>query len=757
MTLTGNGPGPPSEPSVDVSDVNGVTFSLGITDNLNSSMPPLESPRDDNEIDLFDPQYPTPAQASNYQQCKKEANQKRRASINSSSDGETKSPDQQRRRMENEAGEEQEQEHAGEGAGKEMQHHGMLHNQDPNLWGASVGGQSPSADSPDSYVMSPSSRNPLLDCNLIEDYIQSPLANSNPKDQTNDQDYSNSQGDLTQENDGTQVTSMTETSIAIHTTDNSRPFLRPRVVSKAIDNWGFKHYVVEQTIRVPGNGSNIILKMKMNEVIKKVIFNKDGFKFGDWQVRARKLDNEEDVINYVRIGPFDRETDLDEIKYDISLNNSSVIDAISWIPSAKSRMRYLRIKIIGPTLEYVRIDRVQYIPKLYTVPYLRCKYCLDIGHSLTTCSKLEPRCNQCSGRHRNTTVGEEMDTGNVERCNKNPYCFQCQGNHGPMSPDCPKNIYAMLLHKELMIKNLPLKDINKKLREITLNDWKTKNNQSPNKTNNWTEHNYAPATIATKNRFVSLNEEDLSNIQAPSPNHPRTSPGPTSLDHQTHFQNAHSPLDIGDKQELAPQTRSTWEKRPKILTRDTKQQASETSTLNPQPPQSKSLQPIQTPSNHSQPANQQPQPPQSPLPQHPIRQPHPQSTIQQFNQPQPLLPQHQPQQSHLQPLNQQPHPYPQPQFPHPQPPPQNPHPQLQPQDFHPHPKPQYPQPQLNPQQPNLPQTQPSHPEQTGNNQHTLWAILWEAISMAMSGMSFIQILKQLFPKIQAFLMNEETM
>ena len=300
-------------------------------------------------------------------------------------------------------------------------------------------------------------------------------------------------------------------SICMKSVNNMRIFNNPKKNMQALEQWDLKSYVVPNTMHIPGNGNALVIDIKVDQAICELLF-KSRFKFGPNEVTARKIDNNPENINFVKVGTFDDDVTIEEILEDIRLDNNSPIYRMSWMNTESPRRnnRTLKIRVAGPSPKYAYIMGVRYPTRPLPVPMLRCHFCLDIGHSDITCSRTQPRCYQCSESHKK--LGKDPE----HSCQKAAKCFQCQGAHPPTSNQCPKNQAALKLHKQLLEENTPLKDINRKLRELKY-PWTPENppqptQQSPHQVNNIVK-TQQPMTshpsIPTSNHFSDLEESDL--------------------------------------------------------------------------------------------------------------------------------------------------------------------------------------------------------------------------------------------------------
>ena len=281
------------------------------------------------------------------------------------------------------------------------------------------------------------------------------------------------------------ISTMEEIMVSIQTKNGDKPFCNPVALNKAYNSFMFKNYMIG-TFKIPGNGSSLIFKMKVNDAIKKIIFRKSGFQFGEHLVIGKKLDNLDDNINYVRVGTaFSRNTTMEDIQSDIEIDNNSIIESIEWLPASNEHApRYLRIKVIGDAPKSVRILRGQYPCYPHIMPYLRCNLCLDVGHSRISCKKTLARCYICSEFHSPLCKEDQLIADQNQNSIK-PKCFQCGGGHKPTSPMCQKNKYVFELHRELVKNGKPLREINKILRNLKPGEWKKKTMPQNNNNENF--------------------------------------------------------------------------------------------------------------------------------------------------------------------------------------------------------------------------------------------------------------------------------
>ena len=301
--------------------------------------------------------------------------------------------------------------------------------------------------------------------------------------------------------------------ICIRTYDNSRVFNNPLKVEKLLKNWKFNNYIIPNSRVIPGSGNSLILQIKLTEQIARTILFSESFQLSDLKVRARKMDNPDVNINYVKIGPFGNDVSLEEILGDINTDNDSYIDHLSWIGGTnktRSFGRYVKVKLLGDITKYITVYHCRYTPYPFAIPMLRCNNCSDLGHSDIRCTH-QPRCSVCGGKH-NTYAG----TSTTERqlCAKTPKCFQCKGLHRATSNLCPKNIEAMNLHKNLLKSNTPLKEINRKLRELNSKSWS--NDFMNNSDNMRPINNPGNNIVQSNNIFENLTEFNIDQVQDPS-------------------------------------------------------------------------------------------------------------------------------------------------------------------------------------------------------------------------------------------------
>ena len=326
------------------------------------------------------------------------------------------------------------------------------------------------------------------------------------------QDDSPLSGSLTNSSERSPMEEGTETSswittLCIRTLNNSRIFNNPRKLDEMINSWSFKNYTIPETRSVPGNGSCFIIQMNMNALIEKVILKGNSFLLNEHRVVARVLDNPEEEVNYFRFGPISTSYTIEELKEDLRLDNNSKVVNISWIGTINERSndygKYLKVKVHGSLPNIIKVAGTRYTPLQYTIPILRCGNCLDLGHSDVTCNRIEPRCSVCSGNHH--SYSQVPGQAKPALCSKTQKCFQCMGNHRPTAQNCPKNIEANNIHKQMVKDKVSLKEINKKLREIDSTKYTSKiksaavNSSLPS----------SPSDIMSRNIFQTLGETNL--------------------------------------------------------------------------------------------------------------------------------------------------------------------------------------------------------------------------------------------------------
>ena len=299
--------------------------------------------------------------------------------------------------------------------------------------------------------------------------------------------------------------------VCLTTMDKSKIFNNPFKTKQILDKWDMHPLIVDGEIHSRGKGTCCMVELYDCQESRDLL-RMPSFKLGPTRVSARKLDDKEADINYIKIGPLDDSMPLHEIYEEMSITNNSTIESLDWIQPRGSAFRsygkFLKVKILGPPPTHVRISNTSYPTHTYNVPMLRCTDCLEIGHSFMTCSQ-QIRCSRCSGHHYYKTESTVTD-GNptFKVCEKAEHCFQCKGQHSPTSNSCPKNALATAIHYDLLLKKIKLRDINKKLREIRPKDWKKHNitqGNSINSSNIGSQvHSTFVSPLTTSNHFNHL-------------------------------------------------------------------------------------------------------------------------------------------------------------------------------------------------------------------------------------------------------------
>ena len=145
-----------------------------------------------------------------------------------------------------------------------------------------------------------------------------------------------------------------------------------------------------------------------------------------------------------------------------ALDGSDIVDA-SWIRSQhlpRSTMgKWIRLKMTGTLPSKVAIDQLVYWKQPYLLPILQCPVCQRVGHSINTCCSYV-RCSRCSGPH--------SYHGPDATCDRPYFCFQYGGHHGTRSANCSSNREAKQLYCRLTQERMPLIEINKQLRLLSL-------------------------------------------------------------------------------------------------------------------------------------------------------------------------------------------------------------------------------------------------------------------------------------------------
>lgn len=144
---------------------------------------------------------------------------------------------------------------------------------------------------------------------------------------------------------------------------------------------------------------------------------------------------------YGVIGPISTETDLEELKHEINMNND-----IQVIQLARLRRRVnntwtdtqsIKITLSTDKLpESIKINYINFRVRAFVQSPMQCFKCQRLGHTAKSCTSQFSRCMLCGERH------DKRECGNPNR-----FCINCKGNHAANSNQCPYITQAKEIEK----------------------------------------------------------------------------------------------------------------------------------------------------------------------------------------------------------------------------------------------------------------------------------------------------------------------
>lgn len=199
------------------------------------------------------------------------------------------------------------------------------------------------------------------------------------------------------------------------------------VMPKDTKTKGFKdqHFALAETIKeaigevdkasIDSKTDNYIVRVKSEEQAKKLLKLKKlktGFKIK--VTKHDKLNTCKVVIHSHLV------THMEDEQLQKALNDQGVI-AVKSIPTNRVT-KILTLKTSEPpthiNIGLIRVNTEKYYPMPKT-----CRTCQAIGHVTEDCN--DKRCGNCSDRH------------NDANCDRAKFCWNCCGNHRPLSKGCP--------------------------------------------------------------------------------------------------------------------------------------------------------------------------------------------------------------------------------------------------------------------------------------------------------------------------------
>jgi len=232
--------------------------------------------------------------------------------------------------------------------------------------------------------------------------------------------------------------------IQITNKSNTSNFNHPIRLTEAINKSIFQKYIIENSLRVIGDGKAI--RFEVVDISKIGPLNEIKY-LGNWEINCKQpASNNDQGCSYGTISPVETDIEIEEIKEKTKIlwgpdtyikditrihKPSKISGENKWIPT-----KSLKITFRGPLPNKLTIGHISYKVYQYTFPISKCFKCLMYGHGLISC-KNKIRCSKCSQQDHK-----------YKDCKNPPHCFFCKGNHTAYDKTCPIHQKAQEINKK---------------------------------------------------------------------------------------------------------------------------------------------------------------------------------------------------------------------------------------------------------------------------------------------------------------------